>query len=42
MTEDLKENLINKDTGLPDMGEDEKNEGQSKGIKVLFLMPTIF
>ena len=27
---DLTEGLINKDTGLPDMGEEEKNEGQGK------------
>ena len=35
----ITEGLIKKETGLPDMGEEEKNKGQSGGIKALFIAP---
>ena len=34
--------LIKKETGLPDMSEEEKNEGYSKSVKFLLMGPLIF
>ena len=42
MSTELTEGLINKDTGLPQLDEEEKDAGQKKGATMLFMGPIVF